>query len=126
MDVYFDGWCPLCRASKERLERLDRKGRLRFRSMRDPEVAQDLGLPVETLAAQLHVRTAAGRVAGGFPALVAITRALPPLWPIWPFMVVAGWLGVGARVYALVARNRKIVPVGSCDDGACPIHREPD
>jgi hypothetical protein len=61
----------------------------------------------------------------GFPALVAIARVLPPLRPVWPLLVVAHWLGVGSMVYEWVARNRKIIPVGSCEDGACPIHRKP-
>ncbi|HYF79950.1 MAG TPA: DUF393 domain-containing protein [Symbiobacteriaceae bacterium] len=123
MVVYFDGWCPLCRAAKERLSRMDHRGRLAFRSIRDEAVVGELGISQEVLARQMHVRTDDGRIIGGFPALVAISRLLPPLWPLWPFLVVAKWLGVGTVAYDWVARNRKIVPVGSCEDGACPIHR---
>ncbi|HWH71558.1 MAG TPA: DUF393 domain-containing protein [Candidatus Sulfotelmatobacter sp.] len=125
MVVYFDGWCPICRAARDRLAHLDRGRRLQFRSARDPAAIAETGLPAETLASSLHVRTADGRMVSGFPALVAIARTLPPLWPVWPFMVIAGWLGIGARVYAWVARNRRIVPVGACEDGACPVHRDP-
>ena len=123
MVVYFDGWCPLCRAAKERLSRLDRRGRLAFRSIRDEAVVGDLGISQEVLARQMHVQTDDGRIIGGFPALVAIATLLPPLWVLWPFLVAAQWLGVGAVAYDWVARNRKIVPVGACEDGACPIHR---
>lgn len=125
MVVYFDGWCPICRAAKDRLSRLDRRGRLTFRSMRDAGVDAELGISQEVLARSMHVRTDAGRILSGFPALVTIAGVLPRLWPVWPFMVVAQGLGIGPLVYDWVARNRKIVPVGSCNDGACPIHREP-
>jgi predicted DCC family thiol-disulfide oxidoreductase YuxK len=102
---------------------MDHRGRLAFRSIRDEAVVGELGISQEVLARQMHVRTDDGRIIGGFPALVAISRLLPPLWPLWPFLVVAKWLGVGTVAYDWVARNRKIVPVGSCEDGACPIHR---
>lgn len=120
--VYFDGWCPICRAAKDRLSQLDRRGRLSFRSMRDAGVEAELGIAQEVLARSMHIRTDGGRILSGFPALVAIAGVLPPLWLLWPPMAVAQWLGVGGVVYNWVARNRKIVPVGSCEDGACPVH----
>lgn len=126
MVVYFDEWCPICRATRDRLARMDRGGRLRFRSARHPAVAAELGVSPEALASHMHVKTDSGQVLSGFPAVVAIARVLPPLWPVWPFMVIAHWLGIGAVLYAWVARNRRIVPVGSCEDGACPIHRKPE
>lgn len=125
MVLFFDGWCPICRAAKERLSRLDRGRRLQFRSLRDSAVVADSGISQEALASRLHIRTDAGRIVSGFPALVAIAGALPPLWPLWPLLLTAQWLGVGSVAYDWIARNRKIVPVGSCEEGSCPIHREP-
>lgn len=125
MIVYYDGWCPFCQAAKARMARLDRWGRLQFRSLRDPGVVAEAGVPLETLAARLHVRTDRGRLVSGVSALVAIAGVLPLLWPLWPVLVASQWLGLGRWLYDWVARNRKIVPAGTCTESTCPIHHEP-
>ena len=123
LTVYYDGWCPVCTSTAERLRRLDWLGRLDLRSMREPGVPEAAGVSPERLAARLHVRDArTGRTREGIWAAVELAARLPLLIPLWPLLALSGWLGVGQWAYDQIARRRTIVPVGGCDDGACSIH----
>jgi predicted DCC family thiol-disulfide oxidoreductase YuxK len=124
LEVYYDGWCPICTGIKERLRRLDRRGRLSFCSMREPGVPERAGVSAEALAARMYVRDLrTGRVAGGITAVRYLAAALPALWPLWPLIWVSEKLGFGGFVYDWIAARRPIVPVGHCSDEGCPIHR---
>ncbi|BAD39929.1 thiol-disulfide oxidoreductase DCC family protein [Symbiobacterium thermophilum] len=120
--VFYDGWCPLCTAARQRLARLDWLGRLEFVSIRDPGVAERAGVAPERLAARLHVHTPrTGRWAEGIWAVAAIAARLPLLWPLWPLLALAGVTGLGQPLYDFIARRRAIVPVGQCDETGCPL-----
>lgn len=124
LTVYYDGWCPICTATAERLRSLDWLGRLRLRSMREPGAAEEAGVPADALAARLHVRDdRTGRTREGIWAVAELAARLPLLMPLWPLVTLSGWLGVGQWAYDQIARRRTILPVGGCDDGACTIHR---
>lgn len=117
LEVYYDGWCPMCTAIALRMERLDWLGQLRFVSFRDGlSPAAQVGLSPAALAERLHVRVS-GRVVAGIWAVAAIARRVPLLWPLWPFVVVSGWLGVGGWLYDWIARRRAIVP--ACGGDGC-------
>lgn len=123
LTVYYDGWCPVCTATAERLRRLDWLGRLSLQSMRAPGAAESAGVPAERLAARLHVRDErTGLTLEGIWAAVELARRLPLLIPLWPLLALSGWLGVGQWAYDQIASRRTIVPAGGCEDGACPIH----
>lgn len=124
LEVYYDGWCPICTGAKDRLERMDRRGRIVFRSMRDPGVAEQVGVPAAALAARMHGRSVAtGRVVSGITAVRWVAASLPSLWPSVPLLWLAEKTGVGGPLYDWIAARRPIIPVGHCEDGACPIHQ---
>lgn len=124
LEVYYDGWCPLCTRVRERLDRLDWLGLLTFRSIREPGVAAALGVPAERLEQRMYVRAwPSGRLADGIWAVAAVAARVPALMPLWPFIQLLAWLGVGQRLYDWIASRRAIVPVGNCDGEACSVHR---
>jgi predicted DCC family thiol-disulfide oxidoreductase YuxK len=107
-EVWYDGDCALCRASRAWCERRDRRGRLVFRDIRS---ADDRELPVARTAAEasMWVRDKRGRLVAGFDGWRVIMSELPGwrwlarLAGIPPF----SWLG--PPVYRIVARSRRLV-----------------
>lgn len=125
LEVYYDGWCPICTGIKERLERLDRRGRLSFLSMREAGVPERAGVPAAALAARMHLRDLrTGRMVEGITAVRFLSATLPALWPLWPAIWVAEKIGLGGPLYDWIAARRPIIPVGHCESGACPVHRD--
>jgi predicted DCC family thiol-disulfide oxidoreductase YuxK len=123
IEVYYDGWCPLCTALRNRLERLDWLGRLQWRSIRDQGVAAALGVPAERLEQRMHVRDPrTGIVVDGIWAVAAVATRLPALMPLWPVVAGAAAVGLGQPLYDYIASRRAIVPVGQCTDQQCQIH----
>jgi len=120
--VLYDGWCPMCTETRQRLTQLDWLGQLQFVSFRDLEAEALFGIAPERLATRLHVcHEQTGRVAEGIWAVAAIAARLPLLWPLWPVVVAAGLIGLGQPVYDVIARRRRIVPVGQCDEAGCSL-----
>lgn len=103
--LYYDGECGLCTRAARRIRALDWLRRLEFVDMlrTTPEA---LPVPVETAMRGIPMRTRAGRVLVGFPAL---RRALiqTPLGALvaWA-LYVPGVDALGERVYNRVAANR--------------------
>jgi predicted DCC family thiol-disulfide oxidoreductase YuxK len=108
IEVWYDGDCPLCRASRAWCEERDQDGRLVFRNMRS---VGDDELPVARLAAEasMWVRDPDGRLTEGFTGWRTIMARLPG----WAWLArIAGlppfrWLG--PPVYRLVARWRSLL-----------------
>lgn len=123
LTLYYDGWCPLCRQIRRRLERLDWLGQLAFVSMREPGLAERLGRSPAALAARMHLRVErTGQLCEGIEAVAAVAARLPLLWPLWPLLFLATKLGFGQPLYDAIARRRTVLPVGGCEDGACQLH----
>jgi predicted DCC family thiol-disulfide oxidoreductase YuxK len=109
LEVWYDGQCPLCRASRDWCATRDPEGRLEFRDFR---AAAELELPVSRAAAEasMWVRGADGALSGGFAGWRRILAELPG----WRWLaLVSGapplrWLGPPA--YRLVAHARALLP----------------
>ncbi|HOC41476.1 MAG TPA: DUF393 domain-containing protein [Thermoanaerobaculales bacterium] len=109
LEVWYDGQCPLCRASRDWCTARDPDRRLAFR---DIGAAGDAELPVPRAAAEasMWVRDADGTLAGGFAGWRRIMAELPR----WRWLArVTGvppvrWLG--PPVYRLIARARRMLP----------------
>lgn len=120
VEVFYDGWCPLCQGIKQRLERLDWLHHLEFTSFRDHAVAEALGVPPEALAERMYARVRkTGQVVSGVDAFAAIAAHVPLLWPAFPLIWLAARIGIGAWLYEFVARRRTILPAGQCDLPGC-------
>jgi len=107
--VWYDGGCPLCRREIALMQRLDRRGRIRFLDVsEDREAGAACPLDRETLLRRFHAReenpeapgdadsAAAGRgnIVSGAAAFAAMWRAIPLLRPL-----------------GLLARNRYVLAV---------------
>lgn len=123
LTLYYDGWCPLCTAVKQRLERWDWLGQLSYADLRSPGAAEALGVPLQQLAERMHAhRHRDGRLLEGIAAVTATAARIPLLWPLWPWLLLATATGLGQPLYDRIARSRRIVPVGQCDETGCRIH----
>lgn len=130
--VYYDDQCPLCVRSMVILDALDVRRRLAYvgigrivpgvhdetatreRAGRTPSAREDLS--PDALRHAMHVLDPRGGVHRGFFAFRALSRTLPPLWPVLPVLHLPGAAKVGSQVYARVARRRLRV---TCRAGAC-------
>lgn len=116
--LYIDGFCPTCRATARALANLDWRGRVDVVSFRDPATPIPPGLTRERLETEMVLfDLRRERAVGGFQAVRALARLLPPMWPLWPALAVVAWLGWGDRAYRYLAERRRIIP----DPRMCPI-----
>jgi len=119
--VLYDGGCPLCLASVDRLQRWDTEGILEFMDARDVDAvaARFPGIPRDEGLAEMRLVLADGKVLGGFEAARALAAVLPRLRPLAPLLFVPGMALPGRAVYRFIARNR---PRGhSCAGGSCGL-----
>jgi predicted DCC family thiol-disulfide oxidoreductase YuxK len=102
---YFDGYCGMCRRSTRLLQRLDWLGRLAFVDMLS--VPQDqLPVRIEQAMQGMPMRTAAGALLVGFPA-VRRAAIQTPLGAIpAAFLYIPGLSHLGARIYQAIADRR--------------------
>jgi predicted DCC family thiol-disulfide oxidoreductase YuxK len=123
--VIFDGHCKFCQGQVARLARFDSRGVLAFLSLHDPEVPLRYpDLSHDQLMEQMYVVDSQGRRHAGAEAFRFLTRKLPWLWPLAPFLHIPGSLPVWQWAYRQVARRRYRwgKTRDTCDGDACEMH----
>lgn len=110
LHVFYDGWCPRCRRLAALGRALDRRERVAWHSLRDPETVRRFGLDPAAALRRLHAIDAAGHRHVGFAAVVAIARRLPAAWPLLPLLWALEWAGLGERLYDALAAQRRVEP----------------
>lgn len=123
LTVLYDGNCALCRASVERLRRLDRRHRIELLDMHDPSVSGRFPQVDREKALRLmQAVDAAGHVSSGVDAYAEVARTLPG-WRAAAWLLRApGIHGLAGWVYGWVARNRYRWNREACADGSCAVH----
>lgn len=122
IEVYYDGFCPLCQGVKKRLERVDAFRLLHFKDFRTEDYSLPLGVSNLELAERMHVRNAgSGKLSVGVYAFAVISTRLPVFWFLVPFIYLSIALGLGQLCYDFIAKRRLIIPVGQCDENGCPL-----
>lgn len=125
--VIFDGDCRFCRATVNQLRWLDGKDRLAFLSLHDPVVASRYpDLDHEALMAKMHLVDSEGRRHAGAASLKYLSRRLPKMWLMAPFLHIPFTMPLWRWMYAFIAKRRyriagRMSPDG-CEDGACSVH----
>jgi predicted DCC family thiol-disulfide oxidoreductase YuxK len=123
LTVLFDGACPLCRASAERVRRSDSAGRIELVDLHDPAVAARFpDLNAAEAMRLMQAVDARGRIYSGVDAWARIGLRLPGWkWLAW-LLLLPGIRQVAAAVYGWVARNRSRWNREACADGSCTLH----
>jgi predicted DCC family thiol-disulfide oxidoreductase YuxK len=123
VEIFYDGSCALCRASRRWVERRDALGRFRFVDSGGLTAAETCPVPRGQLDRAVWVRLPDGALASGYDALLATVAALPR----GRFLAVLAGLGplrkVGAMLYSTVARHRHALPARGV--GAASARRPP-
>lgn len=121
VEVYFDGDCPLCLREIRLLQRLDRRGRIRFTDIAAPGFdAGPTGLGWQDLMDRIHGRLPDGTLIEG----VEVFRRLYAAVGFGPLVAATRLPGVSHLLdlgYRLFARNRLRL-TGRCQDGQCAVH----
>jgi predicted DCC family thiol-disulfide oxidoreductase YuxK len=124
--LFIDGFCPTCRATARALSNLDWRGRLEIVSFRDPATPIPAGITPTQLEREMTlVDLRRDSTVGGFGAVRALARLLPPMWPLRPVFALIAWFGGGDRAYRYLAERRRIIPDPRiCHLGArgCTVH----
>ncbi|PFD95635.1 thioredoxin [Bacillus cereus] len=123
MLVFYDSWCPMCRAVAERTKKLDKKGAVKFVSFRDKDVVEQyqLSLALQSKMGQRLYILKNNKWYEGIGSVYVLAKAVPSYWFAVPFIKLSILLGFGNKVYDYIANNRKLVPIGHCRVGVCEI-----
>jgi len=91
--VFYDAKCAFCSAWARRMERILKGRGFVFR-------------PLPAPAEEMKVVTATGETTGGAAALVYLARRVWWIWPLWAISRLPGMMGLLARGYRKLARQR--------------------
>ena len=124
--VIYDGHCRFCTGQVQNLARWDKKGRLAFLSLHDPEVARRFpDLTYDRMMEEMYVVDQKGNRYGGAAAFKYLTTRLPRLYPLAPLMHIPFTMPLWRWGYRQVAKRRYAIAgksADSCDDGTCQVH----
>ena len=119
--LLYDGECPLCAREVRMLQRLDRRGRLRFEDIAAPDFdPARYGATRESLMARIHGVLPDGTVVEGLEVFRRAYAAVGLGWLLAP----TRWPGlrrVADAAYRWFARNRLRL-TGRRDECACATH----
>lgn len=123
LTVLYDGTCSLCRASANRLKRMDHGARIELLDLHDPSAATRFPKVNREEAMRLmQAVDARGRVFSGADAWTHIGLALPGWKLIAWLLLVPGIHFIAKQIYAWIARNRYRWNKEQCADGTCAVH----
>lgn len=79
LTVFYDGACPLCVREIALLEKLDRRDRIAFENVADPDQPVSCPISREALLARFHARLPSGQVVDGARAFTEAYARVPGL-----------------------------------------------
>lgn len=121
--VFYDGYCPLCTGSKKAIEKADWLGKIEFISFRESGIIEKYELQDKKPEERIYsIRLRDGQTYEGIHTILQIAVRAPLYWIFVPFLYFAIKTGLGQPTYDFIAKRRKIVPVGQCNDQGCRVH----
>lgn len=124
MAVYYDAWCPLCIKTKNRIERADWLNLIVFESFRDETSTINDEVGLVELEKRMHGKTLKKGIVSGADTFIEISKRIIPLWGLYIILLLAKLFRISDRIYDLIASNRKIIPYGQCNHGACGLNQQ--
>lgn len=120
VEVFFDGACPLCRREMGLMQRLDRRERVQFTDIADPQFDPvPYGLTQSEFLSEIRGRLPDGSIITGVEVFRALYQALG-----WGWLVRLSRLpGISHLLvwgYRVFAKNR-LKMTGRCEDNECKI-----
>jgi predicted DCC family thiol-disulfide oxidoreductase YuxK len=120
IETYYDGECPLCVREVRLLQRLDRRGRLRFVDIADRRFdAAAVGVPLERLMDRIHGRLPDGTIVEGVEVFRRLYTAVGLGFLVAPTRL-PGVRQLLDLAYRWFAKNRLRL-TGRCDARGCTI-----
>lgn len=110
LEIYYDGTCSFCRWSMRVLKPWDKRGRLQFLDINDPQVQANAPYTREELNREMHLQGANGVWSAGFEAWLRILRALPNFAWLGRLLGLPPFRWAGPGVYRWVANHRYLLP----------------
>lgn len=119
VNIIYDGDCGFCVRSLKVLSALDVRGLLRFHKSQNPETfVQFPALRGADVADAMYAVVAGELPQRGFFAFRRVMWSSPLLWLLLLLFYFPGASIVGPRLYAWVARNRKLF---GCESNPCAL-----
>lgn len=128
--VFYDDWCPLCTKTKKFYENLDWLGKISFMPCRDESLLEkymiDPEKAIRRMVAIKHKKKSEPNRPSfeyyeGIDTIYKMSTLIPLFWPLVPAFWFFRVIGLGTVVYDLISRKRNIIPIGQCENDACPI-----
>ncbi len=126
LTVLYDGACNLCRASVDRVRRMDSHGSVDLLDLHDATVPSRFPqVNIEEAMRLMQAVDSRGRVYSGADAWARIGLTLPGWKLIAWLLLVPGIHFIAQHLYGWVARNRYRWNRELCQDGTCSLHVDP-
>lgn len=111
----YDGQCGLCLRSMFTLSLFDWLKRISWKDLNDKTVQKKEAADLKPAALKREIHVLIGKdVYRGFFAFRVLTRHLPALWLLAPFLYVPGVPWIGTRVYTIISARRAVCRHGQC------------
>ena len=123
--VIYDGQCRFCRANVAIFAALDRGRRLAFISLHDESVYDRWpDLTHDQLMREMVIVDRSGRRHVGAGAIRYLSRRVPLMWPLAPFLHLPYSMPIWKWLYRQIATRRYLIAGKRvvCDEDSCKVH----
>lgn len=123
IEMFHDGECPLCRREVSLLQRLDKRGRIKFTDIAAPDFdASSFGMTQGIFNAEIHGRLPDGAWLTGVDVFRRLYEAVGVTWLVRlsRLPLVSQGLDVAYRVFA----RRRLRLTGRCSPSGCVVERK--
>ena len=118
--VLYDGTCPFCTYSAQKLIKFDWLNKLEVVDLNSSDLLAQYKIPLEQALTRIQVVKDTKIRREGMEGILLISFYVPLLWIFIPVFWLSIRLGFGSRIYDWIAKNRLLFPV----PGYCEIPEE--